>query len=193
MTNQETLVVALQAAFGPGGRHENALGEGAPPPQVAAGIDMPAAFVERGGVRTLLGILKNDPEFRFDQLSYLTATDELDQPDAGDCRFRIVYFLFSTATARRVKVHTRVPESDGPVVDSVVPLYLGANWMEREVFDMFGIRFAGHPELRRILMPEEYRHYPLRKDFPLEGEQPDRLYRDWERARAASCSDGHPS
>lgn len=185
MAAREQLVESLQGAFSPGGRHAQF---GA---TVEQGIDMPALYVPAANVYTAIETLKTDPAFRFDQLSYLTATDELnpqeddDDEDAGAAgdRFRIVYFLMSVATGTRLKVHTTVPQSDRAVVRSLVSMYLGANWMEREVFDMFGIVFGGHPDLRRILMPEEYTHFPLRKDFPLEGIEPDRLYRTWERAR----------
>ena len=80
----------------------------------------------------------------------------------------MVYALANTATAERIYVRTHLDEPDLTLA-SAVPLWLGANWMEREVFDMFGIRFAGHPNLKRILMPEEFTAFPLRKDYPLRG------------------------
>jgi NADH-quinone oxidoreductase subunit C len=76
--------------------------------------------------------------------------------------------LASTATNERLTVRVYLDEPD-LVVPSMVPLWAGANWLEREVFDMFGVRFDGHPDLRRILMPEEFAAYPLRKDYPLQG------------------------
>ncbi|MFN0206037.1 MAG: NADH-quinone oxidoreductase subunit C [Planctomycetota bacterium] len=184
---QETLVSALNAAFGAGGRSEK------PNAKASAGLDMATLSIDPADVLAVFDILKNDAEFSFEQLSYVTATDESDanifdlheNAKEGTPRFRIVYFLYSFKNNVRVKVETRVAESDEPVIESCTKLFAGANWMEREIFDMFGIRFSGHPELRRILMPEEYIYFPLRKDFPLEGIEPDRLYRNWESARAA--------
>ena len=84
--------------------------------------------------------------------------------DATD-RFGLVYILTNTATNERLIVRTFLNEPD-LMVPSVTPLWEGANWMEREVWDMFGIRFEGHPDLRRILLPEEFAAFPLRKDYP---------------------------
>ena len=83
-------------------------------------------------------------------------------------RFGLVYLLAATETNERITLRATVNEPD-PSVPSAVPLWEGANWMEREVWDMFGIRFEGHPDLRRILMPEEFTAFPLRKDYPLQG------------------------
>ena len=106
-------------------------------------------------------------EHGFDMLVDITCVDYLNYSDARD-RFGLVYLLAGTETNRRLTVRTFVNEPR-PVVRSVVPLWEGANWMEREVWDMFGIRFEGHPDLRRILMPEEATCFPLRKDYPLQG------------------------
>jgi NADH-quinone oxidoreductase subunit C len=83
-------------------------------------------------------------------------------------RFLTVYHLLNMDRATRFRVKSPV-SGENPVIDSVVPVWLGADYTEREVYDMMGIRFRGHPDLRRILMPEDYEHYPLRKDFPLTG------------------------
>ena len=83
-------------------------------------------------------------------------------------RFEVVYHLYSLEHKRYVRLKVRVDEQD-PVVPTVTGIWPGANWHERETFDMFGIRFAGHPDLRRLYMPEEFEYYPLRKDFPLMG------------------------
>ena len=88
-------------------------------------------------------------------------------PGAED-RFGLVYLLAGTVTNQRLTVRAFVNEPE-PTVRSVVGLWEGANWLEREVWDMFGIRFEGHPDLRRILMPEEFTAFPLRKDYPLQG------------------------
>jgi len=103
----------------------------------------------------------------FDLLVDITCVDYLNYRDATD-RFGLVYLLASTATNERLTVRTFLNEPN-LTVPSAVPLWQGANWMEREVFDMFGIVFAGHPDLRRILMPDEFEAYPLRKDYPLQG------------------------
>lgn len=106
-------------------------------------------------------------EHRFDQLIDITCVDYLEFRDAEQ-RFGLVYLLANTETAERITVRVMLDEPD-LVVDSLVPLWEGANWLEREVWDMFGITFAGHPDLRRILLPEEFAAHPLRKDYPLQG------------------------
>jgi NADH-quinone oxidoreductase subunit C len=103
----------------------------------------------------------------FDMLVDVTCVDYLNYRDAKD-RFGLVYLLANTETNQRVTVRCFVNDPE-PTVPSVVGLWEGANWLEREVWDMFGIRFSGHPDLRRILLPEEFTAYPLRKDYPLQG------------------------
>lgn len=103
----------------------------------------------------------------FDLLVDVTCVDYLNYPGAKD-RFGLVYLLANTATNDRITVRTFVNDPQ-PTTRSVVDLWAGANWLEREVWDMFGIRFEGHPDLRRILMPEEFAAFPLRKDYPLQG------------------------
>jgi NADH-quinone oxidoreductase subunit C len=103
----------------------------------------------------------------FDLLVDVTCVDYLNYRDAKD-RFGLVYLLANTETNARltVRVYLNEPNLNVP---SMVPLWSGANWLEREVWDMYGIRFNGHPDLRRILMPEEFTAFPLRKDYPLQG------------------------
>ena len=103
----------------------------------------------------------------FDMLAELTAVDYLNYPDARD-RFGVVYVLLNTASGERVVVKTYLNEPD-LTLPSAFPLWKGADWLEREVFDMYGIVFDGHPDLRRILLPEEFTSFPLRKDYPLRG------------------------
>jgi NADH-quinone oxidoreductase subunit C len=103
----------------------------------------------------------------FDMLADLTAVDYLNYPDARD-RFGVVYVLLKITTGERVIVKTYLNEPE-LTIPSAFPLWKGADWMEREVFDMYGIVFEGHPDLRRILMPEEFTAFPLRKDYPLRG------------------------
>jgi len=103
----------------------------------------------------------------FDLLVDVTCVDYLGYSGAQD-RFGLVYLLANTQTNQRLTVRTFVNDPD-PEVRSVVDLWQGADWLEREVWDMFGIRFAGHPDLRRVLLPEEFTAHPLRKDYPLQG------------------------
>lgn len=107
--------------------------------------------------------LRDEPGAAFDLCSDLTAVD---WPARGE-RFDVVYSLYSTRHRHRVRVKVRA--ADGQAVPSVTAVWPAANWLEREVFDMFGIRFEGHPGLRRILMPDDWQGYPQRKDYPLEG------------------------
>jgi NADH-quinone oxidoreductase subunit C len=109
--------------------------------------------------------LKDDQGF--DMLAEITAVDYLEYPDATD-RFGVVYVLVNTLTGERLIVKTFVNPPE-PQLPSVYSLWRGADWMEREVFDMFGIRFEGHPDPRRILMPDEFEAFPLRKDYPRKG------------------------
>jgi NADH-quinone oxidoreductase subunit C len=83
-------------------------------------------------------------------------------------RFQLSYHLLSHAFKDRIRLRVVLDDAD-PTVDSIVPVWLGANFYEREVFDLFGIRFTGHPDLRRILLPDDWQGHPLRKDYPVEG------------------------
>jgi NADH-quinone oxidoreductase subunit C len=103
----------------------------------------------------------------FDMLVDVTAVDYLEYPGAAH-RFGVVYPLLNTGANLRLIVKTYVDLPD-PKLPTVFDLWRGADWMEREVYDMFGIEFTGHPDLRRILMPEEFTAFPLRKDYPLKG------------------------
>jgi NADH-quinone oxidoreductase subunit C len=117
---------------------------------------------------SLYGVLLTlKTDLGFDLLVDVTCVDYLYYRDAAD-RFGLVYLLANTQTNERITVRSFVNDPD-PVVPSVVSLWEGANWLEREVWDMFGIRFEGHPDLRRILLPEEFTARPLRKDYPLQG------------------------
>lgn len=121
--------------------------------------------VSKTQILDFLRYLKDDAGF--DQLSELTAADYLNYPGARD-RFGVIYGLLSIETGVRLFVKTSLNEPDlhSP---SVYPLWKGADWMEREVYDMYGIVFDGHPDLRRLLMPAEFAAFPLRKDYPLRG------------------------
>ena len=123
-------------------------------------------FVPAARLTEVLQKLKH--ECGFQMLSELGATDYLGYPGWTRNRFQVHYVLLNLDTAERLVVKAGVDDPD-PVLPSAVPLWQSADWMEREVFDMFGIRFSGHPNMRRILMPEEFTAYPLRKDYPLRG------------------------
>lgn len=119
-------------------------------------------------VESLLGILGMLKEKAgFDLLVDVTCVDYLNYHGAKD-RFGLVYLLANTETNQRLVVRCFVNDPE-PTVPSVVGLWEGANWLEREVWDLFGIRFDGHPDLRRIVLPEEFTAHPLRKDYPLQG------------------------
>ena len=113
----------------------------------------------------LLKCLKE--ECGFDMLAELGGIDYLNYPNATD-RYGVVYGLTNTTTGERVFVKAFANDPE-PELPSVVELWRGADWMEREVYDMYGVKFAGHPDLRRILMPHEFTAFPLRKDYPLRG------------------------
>jgi NADH-quinone oxidoreductase subunit C len=125
-------------------------------------------LVRSEGLLETFRVLRDDTALAFDFLSDLTAVDYLGKKNP---RFEVVYHLLSLGGHRRLRVKVSVPE-DSPEVDSLTPLWRAADWMEREVWDMFGIRFRGHPDLRRILLYEEFRGYPLRKDYPVNQRQP---------------------
>jgi NADH-quinone oxidoreductase subunit C len=108
--------------------------------------------------------LRDDPDLSFDLIVDLFGTDFY-RPDG---RFEVTYHLYSLKNKRYITLKVAVEEND-PVVDSVTGVWPGANWHERETYDMIGVSFSGHPDLRRMYMPEEYEYYPLRKDFPLMG------------------------
>jgi len=116
----------------------------------------------------VLTTCKNSHALALNLLSDITAVDWMDERDE---RFEVVYQLLSISKLWRVTIKVVVSESD-PEVASAVSLWAGASFMEREVWDMFGIRFSGHPDLRRILMYEEFIGHPLRKDYPVQGKQP---------------------
>jgi len=120
--------------------------------------------VDRHALVRVCEALKSDPDLAFAMVIDITAVDRY----TPDERFEVVYHLYSLEHKRYVRIKVRVEEQD-PVVPTVTGVWAGANWHERETFDMFGIKFSGHPDLRRLYMPEEFEYHPLRKDFPLMG------------------------
>ena len=130
------------------------------------------AVVERAALFGALSFCRDDADLAFDVLMDLTAVDYQKFPGREDGpRFEVVYHLYSIARNHRVRIKTRVDEDDA-LVPTAIPLWPIANWLEREVWDMFGIRFEGHPDLRRLLLYEEFVGHPLRKDYPINRRQP---------------------
>jgi NADH-quinone oxidoreductase subunit C len=121
-------------------------------------------YVDRSSIREACAVLRDDAECAFNFLSDVTCVDWY----PSEPRFEVVYHLLSIAKKERVRLKVRL-DSDSPAVESLTSVWPGANYFEREVFDLFGIRFTGHPYLRRILMPEDWEGHPLRKDYPVEG------------------------
>jgi len=121
--------------------------------------------VDAGQVYAVLEYLKN--QAGFDMLAELGAADYLRYPDATD-RYGVWYILVNTSNNHRIIVKTFTNDPD-PKLPSVWKLWRGSDWMEREVYDMYGVVFEGHPDLRRILLPDEFTSFPLRKDYPLRG------------------------
>ncbi|MEO8244309.1 MAG: NADH-quinone oxidoreductase subunit C [bacterium] len=119
--------------------------------------------VELADVVAVIGFLKTDPACRFTSLVDITAVDYPEQIK----RFEVVYHLLSMFTNQRIRIKTLAGEED--MVPSLIGVHPSANWFEREVFDLFGILFSGHPDLRRILTDYGFRGHPLRKDFPTTG------------------------
>ena len=139
----------------------------------AASVDMPTMYVDRAHILDVCRVLRDDARWQFSLLAELTATDSF----PADPRFEVVYHLAclgaayapdgTPAPARRLRVKVRVPGAD-PRLSSLTSIYPAAGWLEREVFDLFGIGFDGHPDLRRLLMPDDWTGHPLRKDYPVQ-------------------------
>jgi NADH-quinone oxidoreductase subunit C len=123
-------------------------------------------LLSSGGLLRACRFLRDDPDLAFDLLGSVTAVDRLKLPESSP-RFEVVYHLYSLAHKRRLRLKVRV--HDGQAVPSVTGVWETANWHEREVFDLFGVRFEGHPDLRRILMPDDWEGHPLRKDYPVDA------------------------
>ena len=127
------------------------------------------AVCKKGQLQDILTFLRDDTDLAYDRLTDLTAVDYSEYPGSEqDARFNVVYHLYSHPHNKRFRVRALVDEETCSI-DSACPVWKGAEWPEREVFDMFGLQFKGHPDLRRILMPVNFRDYPLRKDYPLHG------------------------
>ena len=154
----ETLVATLQAAV-PGAQIDS-----------APGIDPQLTFyASPDEVPALARALRDEPALAFDFLSELTAVDYWPR----EPRYELVYVLVSLANRLRLRMKVRLA-ADDPHVVTVCDVWPAANWLEREVWDLFGIVFDGHPDPRRLLMPEDWEGYPLRKDYPVQINMPPR-------------------
>jgi NADH-quinone oxidoreductase subunit C len=149
------ILATLQERFGSDIRNVHAF-RGDPTAEVA-----PTRLVE------ICRFLRDDAALAFDFLVDVTAVDYLGTTP----RFEVVYHLKSLVRGHRLRLKARVSEDD-PRIDSLVSVWRGADWMERETWDLYGIRFDGHPDLRRIFLYEEFQGHPLRKDYPKERRQP---------------------
>ena len=120
--------------------------------------------VVREAIREACALLRDDPACPFNYLADVTCVDWY----PSDPRFEVIYHLLSIPNKERVRLKVRL-SGEMPALDSVTPVWPSANYFEREVFDLFGVRFNGHPYLRRLLMPENWEGHPRRKDYPVEG------------------------
>ena len=125
------------------------------------------ARVRREDWARVASFLRTDAVTAMEMMTDLTVVDRF----GNEPRFDVVMHLYSVSKKHRVRLYGGVPEED-PIIDTVVPVWPGVNWFEREAFDLYGVRFAGHPDLRRILMYPEFVGHPLRKDYPKEKRQP---------------------
>ena len=155
--NEQEVLKALEEQFG-----DDITGHGKFAEQLSITVSRDIVFA-------LAQFMKEDDRTRFELLSDICGVDWIDCPDM---RFELIYNFYSVARNLRVLIRTTIPDSEAPSVASVQPVYSGADWLEREVYDMLGIEFEGHPDLRRILTPEDMEGWPHRKDFPLTYEAP---------------------
>ncbi len=154
MTHAEKTVAALKGKFGEAIE------------QVVQFRGETSVLVRADGVIDVLRFLKESPDLRYTFLANLTAFD--DWPE--EPRFNVVYQLREMSLPADFRVRVQVP-GNAPELPTAAGMYLNANWHEREVYDMFGVTFTGHPDLRRILMPADWQGHPLRKDYPLGYEE----------------------
>jgi NADH-quinone oxidoreductase subunit C len=127
-------------------------------------------IVKKDDIVGILTLLRDDSATNYNYLSDITCVDRLEFMKAGEPRFEIVYNIYSMSTFKRFRIKAQVSEDDESI-DTVESVWPNANWSEREIFDMFGITFNGHSDPRRILMPDDWIGHPLRKDYPIGGEE----------------------
>jgi NADH-quinone oxidoreductase subunit C len=133
--------------------------------EVIEAISEVTVIARRDGLVALMAHLRDEPSLRFEYLSDIAG---LDLGEFASPRFALSYHLYSLTHNHRLRIKVLLDEED-PRVPTMCPLWKSANWLEREIYDMFGVTFDGHPDLRRILMPVDYEGHPLRKDFPIKG------------------------
>lgn len=150
---------------------------------VASFRDQVSVTVKRDRILDICLFLRRDPDIEMDFLSDLCGVDY----QGREFRYEVVYHLLSLKHNNRIRIKALVPESD-PSIESVVAVWSGANCHERETYDLFGIVFQGHPDLRRILLPEDWEGYPLRKDYPLKGPE-GWEYGEFEKVKALHAHD----
>jgi NADH-quinone oxidoreductase subunit C len=138
--------------------------------EIVPSIDQPTLAVAREQIVAACTALRDTPSLRFTCLD-LTAVDWW----PGEPRFQVVYHMVSFERAQRLRLKVALPGEDAHVA-TLSTLWPGANWLEREVYDLFGIVFDGHPDLRRVLMPDDWEGYPLRKDYPVQIKLPVKIY-----------------
>ena len=124
--------------------------------------------VDKGSIHAVSQFLRDDSELSFDFLMDITAVDYLDKKEK---RFEVVYHFYSLKNNNRVRVKAPV-EEDNCEIDTITDLWKTTDWYEREIWDMYGIKFKGHPNMKRILLYEEFKGHPLRKDYPINKRQP---------------------
>jgi NADH-quinone oxidoreductase subunit C len=130
--------------------------------------DQVGVMLKKDLIKDICLYLRDEPSIKMDHLSDLTAVDYSAYPGDTGPRFEVVYNMISTVYRHRIRLKVRVPEDD-PRIDSVSSVWNTANCHERETYDLMGVRFDGHPDLRRILLPEDWVGHPLRKEYPLKG------------------------
>ncbi len=135
-----------------------------------SGNAIPSVIVDKAKISEVLFFLKTDPDCAFDMLTDLFGVDNNKEKP----RFELIYFLNSIKHKNRLAVKLGV--EDGETVPTATGIWKAAEWFEREIYDMFGIRFEGHPDMRRILLDDDFEGHPLRKDYPLEGPDIDKPF-----------------
>jgi NADH-quinone oxidoreductase subunit C len=130
--------------------------------------DQVGVMLKKDLIKDICFYLRDEPSLKMDHLADLTAVDYSAYPGDTGPRFEVVYNMISTVYRHRIRLKVRLPEDD-PRIDSVSSVWNTANWHERETYDLMGVRFDGHPDLRRILLPEDWVGHPLRKEYPLKG------------------------
>jgi len=130
--------------------------------------DQVGVLLKKDMIKDICFYLRDEPSLKMDHLADLTAVDYSAYPGDTGLRFEVVYNMISTVYRHRIRLKVRLPEDD-PRIDSVSSVWNTANWHERETYDLMGVRFDGHPDLRRILLPEDWVGHPLRKEYPLKG------------------------